>query len=172
SAFAIRASRGPIPMRWISSALAIGALIIGYIGVFHRPEFTGTNWFMHTIGVTGFALLSGGLIGLSQHRIQGLRRVLDMGWLRATGKYSYGMYVYHLPLYVLIDHFLFRVFGMNAVLPLVYALPYIAFLLAGTYLIAKLSFDLFESKALAWKKHFRPEAPAPRTIAEPAEAVR
>lgn len=153
---AILLRRGQIPLRWIYLCLGVGAAIVGFIAVFHHNELIATYFYMPTIGITGFSLLSGGLLALSQHRIVWLRAILDARWLRTVGKYSYGMYIYHIPVYLICDHYLGSLFGVVLPLPLQWALLYIAFLMVVTFLVAKVSYDLFESKILALKIYFKP----------------
>ncbi|MGH9615513.1 MAG: acyltransferase family protein [Acidobacteriaceae bacterium] len=153
---AVLLRRGQIPLRWISLCLGIGAAIIGFIAVFHHTELIDTYFYMPTIGITGFSLLCGGFLALSQHPIGWLRSALNAGWLRTTGKYSYGMYIYHVPIYLILEHVLETRFGVRFPLPLPLALVYIGGLIAITFLIAKLSYDQFESRILALKSHFRP----------------
>ncbi len=73
--------------------------------------------------------------------------------LTTFGRYSYGMYVYHVPLLAVESkvirrfvHYETTVWGN---------LLFAAVILATTFLIAKLSFDLFESRFLRLKKYFR-----------------
>ncbi|MES2222726.1 MAG: acyltransferase [Acidobacteriota bacterium] len=153
---AILLRRGQIPRRWIYLCMGVGGGIIGFIAVFHHTELIGTYLYMPTIGITGFALLSGGLLALSQHRIVWLRHILEARWLRIVGKYSYGMYIYHIPVYLICAHFLAARLGVALPIPLRWALLYIGFLIAVTFLVAKASYDLFESKILALKVHFKP----------------
>jgi peptidoglycan/LPS O-acetylase OafA/YrhL len=153
---AILLRKGQIPLRWIYLSMSVGAAIIGFIALFHHTELIATNFYMPTIGITGFSLLSGGLLALSQHRIPWLHHFLCAGWLRTIGKYSYGMYIYHIPIYLILEHILKVQFGAVLPLPLRWALLYIGFLIAVTFVVAKISYDLFESKILALKIHFRP----------------
>jgi peptidoglycan/LPS O-acetylase OafA/YrhL len=153
---AILLRRGQIPLRWIYLCLGVGTAIIGYIAIFHHRELIATYFYMPTLGITGFSLLSGGFLALSQHRIVWLRRILDARWLGTVGKYSYGMYIYHVPIYLILEHILETHFGVVFPLPLGWALLYIAFLIAATFLVAKVSYDLVESKILALKIYFRP----------------
>ncbi len=102
---AILLRRGQIPLRWVIAMLAVGGSVIGYIALFHHIELIATYYYMPTIGITGFSLLSGGLLALSQHPIAWLRRMLIAPWLRTVGKYSYGMYIYHVPIYVILTVF-------------------------------------------------------------------
>ena len=153
---AILLRRGQIPLRWIYLILGAGGALIGYIALFHHTELIATYFYMPTIGVTGFALLAGGLLALSQHPIGWLRRILDARWLRTVGKYSYGMYIYHVPIYLIAEHILVAHLGVLLPLPLPLALLYIAALIAFTFLVAKISYDYFESRILALKIHFKP----------------
>jgi peptidoglycan/LPS O-acetylase OafA/YrhL len=167
---AIVLRRGQIPLRWIYVALGVGGSLIAYIAIFHHRELIATYFYMPTIGITGFALLSGGLLALSQHPIGWLGGILRTPWLRTTGKYSYGMYIYHVPIYLVLEHGLATRFGVVFPLPLGWALMYIATLVGITFMVAKVSYDYFESRILALKSRFRPRytsvqvAPATRYV--------
>jgi peptidoglycan/LPS O-acetylase OafA/YrhL len=152
---AVLLKRGQISLRWIYLLIAVGGAIIGYIAVFHHTELIATYFYMPTLGITGFSFLSGGLLALSQHPIRWLRWILHGKWLRTIGKYSYGMYIYHVPIYLILEHIVTTHFGVQFPLPLFLALPYIAALIALTFLIAKISYDLFESRILALKIYFK-----------------
>ncbi len=165
---AILLRKRQIPLRWIGLFMAVGGGLIGYIAIFHHTELIATYFYMPTIGITGFSLLSGGLLALSQHPIPWLRWILTARWLRATGKYSYGMYIYHIPIYAIVDRILTDRLGFPLPMPLHLALPYIAFLIAVTFLVAKISYDYFESRILALKVYFKPRY-APVKL-EPASA--
>ena len=84
-----------------------------------------------------------------------------MRWLTETGKYSYGIYVYHIPIYALCDHAIDAYFGIALPMPLRFALPYVALLMGISFLVAKVSYDYFESRILALKVHFRPRYETP-----------
>jgi peptidoglycan/LPS O-acetylase OafA/YrhL len=170
SALAIQSKKGPIPLWWSYSEAAVGGIIISYIALFHRSELISTDKFMPTIGVAGFALLSGALLGFSQRSFSRLLPILNMRWLRLTGKYSYGMYIYHVPLYIATGRIFEMLAGASLPLPTKYALPYIAVLIAVTFVMAKLSFDLFESRILQFKRYFKPEATLTPNHAVPASA--
>jgi peptidoglycan/LPS O-acetylase OafA/YrhL len=153
---AILLRRGQISLQWIYLLLGVGTALIGYIAIFHHTELIATYYYMPTLGITGFAFLSGGLLALSQHPIAWLRQVLTVGWLRTVGKYSYGMYIYHVPIYLVAEHVLQTRFGVRFPLPLPIALSYIAVLVGITFLVSKISYDQFESRILALKVHFKP----------------
>lgn len=67
-------------------------------------------------------------------------RPLTMGWLTRVGRVSYGMYLYHVPVYWTVDRFL------GTTLAHWYRTP-IKFV--ATYLVAELSWRLLESRLLA-----------------------
>jgi peptidoglycan/LPS O-acetylase OafA/YrhL len=160
---AFRLRLGPIRLSWCISAFAAGAGLIGYIAIFHTDELSGTSTYMHTIGVTGFALISGAFVALSQRRPPLLLKVLSAKWLRCLGKYSYGMYVYHIPLYLAAEMATSSL-GWPMPMPLRYALPYGATLIALTFVISRTSYILLEDRILALKRRFEPQ------YAERAEA--
>lgn len=78
-----------------------------------------------------------------------------MGWLRKVGKYSYGMYVYHLFVFIPIRYFGNRI-------GLWYRLTFVEQWLCffaealSVFLVAKLSYDVFESRFLRLKSFFKP----------------
>ncbi len=161
---AILLRRGQIPLRWVIVMLAVGGSVIGYIALFHRTELIATYYYMPTIGITGFSLLSGGLLALSQHPIAWLHRVLTARWLRTVGKYSYGMYIYHVPIYAIMEHLLATHLGIQMPLPLHLGLPYVGLLIAITFLVSKISYDYFESRILALKIYFKPRFAAQKPV--------
>lgn len=145
----------PVPMRWIAASAALGALIMGYIVVFHHGELAGTAGWMTTFGISGFALLSGSLVAASQHRIPLLHGFLTANWLRAMGKYSYGMYVYHLFVFTSLRYLGDRIGLWPRLTFIEQWLCFFAEALA-VFLVAKLSYDLFESRFLRLKSSFKP----------------
>ncbi|HET9100292.1 MAG TPA: acyltransferase [Acidobacteriaceae bacterium] len=151
---AILLRKGPIQLRGIYIALGLGAAIIGYIALFHHRELLGTYFYMPTIGITGFSLLAGGLLALSQHQIGWLRWILTAKWLRVVGRYSYGMYIYHIPVFAICGRVLTAHLHQVSPMPVRFAVPYITCLFCITFLIAKLSYDYFESNFLSLKVFF------------------
>ncbi|MGA8668431.1 MAG: hypothetical protein WB679_01060 [Terracidiphilus sp.] len=130
--------------------------VLGYIGLFHAAEFVLTGIWMTTIGITAFALLSAALVALSQHHPPLLQRVLTLKALGTIGKYSYGMYIYHLLLLLPVRSYLLS--GAASWVHLNF-LEKILFMIAeimGIYFAAKLSYDQFEIRFLRLKKHFNP----------------
>jgi peptidoglycan/LPS O-acetylase OafA/YrhL len=87
-----------------------------------------------------------------------LRRVLEVSWLRALGRYSYGLYVIHHPLRQLFE----KLFPPGTLASVLHspALGAIAFTLLSGLLslgFAYVSFRFFESPILNLKRHFEYE---------------
>ena len=87
-----------------------------------------------------------------------LWRALTWAPLRRIGQYSYGMYIFHLPLHVfigtpLLKHFFAHVTPYGT-------LAYIAVMTLVTFALAALSYELFESRFLRLKRLFVPSVPA------------
>lgn len=77
-----------------------------------------------------------------------LRRILEMRWLRRVGRYSFAMYVFHLPLLVAFGDSIREVLGFaGAATPLVYVLAAIGL----SFLAGMASYHLLEKHFLALK---------------------
>ena len=143
-----------VPLRWITAAATASAGILLYIAVVHPRDLVGDG-LLYIIGVTAFSLGGGALVALSQHHLPHLQWWLTNPVLRAAGKYSYGMYVYHLFLFDAIHYCMRRISpstdGELKLLPAV-GVMLLAIALAG--LVAKLSFELFEQSFLVLKNRF------------------
>ena len=155
----------PVPLRWARWSFAAGAAMMLQIAVFHVRELYGTEIHISTYGVTGFALMSAGLVAASQHRVGWLDRFLASRPLRIAGRYSYGMYVYHLLIYVGMAALARRMApATNGELNLVAALLYIALTILVVTGVAALSFHLIETPFLRLKRLFpSPPPPVSRT---------
>ena len=145
--------RGPSAYRWQRSAKWIFvAGTAATLAVFLLSPAWNSPWLL-TIGFTFIALASMGLIGTALR--PGSVSFLFFGWkpLRVLGKYSYGFYIYHV---------LFRRSWNTLLAYMIVHLHSVA--LAGaierplifgvTFLVAKLSYDLVESRFLRMKRHF------------------
>jgi peptidoglycan/LPS O-acetylase OafA/YrhL len=145
-----------------------GLAIWGYIAIFHHGELVATDFWTGTIGVTGFALLSTALVAISQHKFPLVQKVLTLKWLQLAGKYSYGMYVYHLFLIFAIRHYLIGLLSLGPDFGIRFGLP--AKILAMmievvvVYLVAKVSYDLYEARFLRLKKYFKPTYKQPKLV--------
>lgn len=144
-----------VPLRWIIASSSIGMTIMGYITVFHHSELIGTKNWMTTIGITGFALLSVSLVAIAPYHVGLINRVLNLRWLGAAGKYSYGMYVYHLFIFFPLRALGYR-FGLRERLNCPEKILLLIGEMTAVFLVAKISYDLFESRFLLLKKYFSP----------------
>ncbi|HEV2646174.1 MAG TPA: acyltransferase [Acidobacteriaceae bacterium] len=153
-----------IPIRWATISFLSGAAIFLQIAAAHSVELgNGNGIHVWTSGVTAFALMSGGLIAASQHRIGWLHRILTVRPLVIAGRLSYGMYIYHLTIYQLIVSFRRRFIipqGLANTNILV-CLAWIAFAILVVTGVAELSFRFVEAPFLRLKRFFpSPAAPA------------
>jgi peptidoglycan/LPS O-acetylase OafA/YrhL len=129
--------------------LVSGGLVLA---MFIFADGYGSYWFP-TFGFTLTALASAGLIGMALRAGSPAFRIFYQRPLRILGKYSYGFYVYH------------DIFGWAWIQVLIVLMKHLhSMALAGivalganflvTFLVAKFSYDLFESKFLRLKKNF------------------
>ncbi len=81
-----------------------------------------------------------------------LVRLLESGWLRALGKYSYGMYVIQLPLLTLLP--MTKLSDHLPTDPLSASITYSVGMFAMILLVAMLSFHFYESHFLRLKKRY------------------
>ncbi len=159
SALAIYLARdGHISGRALLGMAAAGASIIAFIALEDRREFMDTDAgpYMYTIAIPALALIFGALVGSSRRFIPVLTPALNNSWLKSFGKYSYGIYVYHIPFFVLVSRSLSAKFGVSFPLETRYGLLYVAVVIGIIFGLAWLSYNLFESKFLELKRHFDP----------------
>ena len=72
------------------------SLILLAAGIFITGNAKGNNPFLSTIGFTLIAIVFAGLIQTAIDNSSGiLSTVFKYGWLRFTGKISYGLYIFH-----------------------------------------------------------------------------
>jgi peptidoglycan/LPS O-acetylase OafA/YrhL len=154
------------PRLLVGMALA-GLAIIAATAILDPAEFSNTDAgpYMYTICVSGLALVFGALIGGSQFRVPFLTPVVNARWLRNLGKYSYGMYVYHLPLFYGIEHMMAKALRFRGPIPNRYAFAELLLLIGATYVTALTSFALIERPFLSLKRYFVAQLPGERPAA-------
>jgi peptidoglycan/LPS O-acetylase OafA/YrhL len=86
-----------------------------------------------------------------------LQRIMTYPGLRTIGRYSYGMYVYHVPLHLLAGLIFYRYLPEGLRLNPFFAIAYFASLAAATFLVAKVSYEYFERPILNLKRYFTPQ---------------
>ena len=155
-ALVMRGSGGPERLRRMAPAvLALSAALIA--GAALLPAgFDPGGVYMVTVGYTALALFFGAVLVLA---LDGgppmLPRLLSGGVLRFFGRYSYGLYVVHVPLIVL-----GRLAGVtpDAFAGTRWELPgllgYVALMAAASILVALASWHLYEKRFLRLKSRF------------------
>ncbi|HEU4643633.1 MAG TPA: acyltransferase [Gemmatimonadaceae bacterium] len=173
--------RDPGLARWgrriaLTTGVAAAAVVVGTF-VRHGGLWTYGGW-EEGIGYTVIALAWGGLVtvGASAAPETPAGRALGAGWLRSLGKYSYAMYVFHVPIWSHVRPLLFHggdppvLWGSHVPATLALAL-----LCGGiTYLCALASWHLYEKHFLRLKRYFRyggPRAMPPEERSAPAGAA-
>ena len=123
-----------------------------YMAVNHDAE--KNNAFISGSGYTIIALMFAGLLMvtlLKKNKI--INRVTSLAFLRFTGKISYGMYIFHWPLFLFGFIFLNKLFAYLNYMPHSNTIHFINVLicLPATYLVSILSYKYFESYFLKRK---------------------
>ena len=157
-AIALRYTVGQQIVSKLAPRIAI-ASIIGLFGVnvvMHDLFLRG----LHTqvLGYTLVAILSTCIVFYAW-KANGTRspldRLLNSRFLQTFGRYSYGIYVFHAPVFILTSHYLRHQpwFGVSVWRSALCGLAVAAFV----FCLAALSFELFESFFLARKRNYNPE---------------
>ncbi len=120
---------------------------------FVRKSVDHSDPIIATAGFTLLALLSGALLVLSMREGTWLARLLGMFPLRIFGKYSYGFYLYHFPLWVVLgpskDFFVSLMHSY-----VIGATFHVFFCLIVNLAIAAVSFHLIEAPIMRLKDRF------------------
>ena len=162
-------ARSPGSLAYIRSSaskLALTALVVLGLTLVGTGEFAMTDPRTQSIGYTTLSFAFAVIILLTTVPASGMWAIIMrmLAWkpLRLVGRYSYGMYVFHLPLHVFFGVPLLNRFAPHMSHRL--ALTYTAAVTLVTFLLAALSFELFESRFLKMKRWL---VPAPAALAEP-----
>jgi peptidoglycan/LPS O-acetylase OafA/YrhL len=149
--------RGALPQLDRRAPAAAVALAAGIIAV---TIASGDGWWWHgqmqRWGYSLIALLGGALVVMAVSRPADhvLTRLLSAGWLRACGKYSYCMYLMHLPVQRAMAEYVFDPNELQAIAPWIgQGLFYLASGLP-TFAIAWVSWAVFEGPILKLKERF------------------
>jgi len=94
-----------------------------------------------------------------------LQRALRNGVLTDFGKYSYGIYVYHVPVLLLCDFLIFRRLSHAWIHNFWFGVLCFAVLFAASFFVAKLSYEHFERHFLALKRYFEPSTSVTSSLA-------
>jgi peptidoglycan/LPS O-acetylase OafA/YrhL len=159
---------------WIAS-LTLGGFLLGFTSLLVFPQTTslllyGNAFAKHTpndgvFGVLqygGYSFLAlgfGALVLLcAQSEAEGTwtLRALRSRFLGMIGKYSYGIYVFHIPVLWLMSIYVFEPFTQRNGIGVWTSLMFLACAAVVTFLISALSYEFFERKILCHKRFFEP----------------
>lgn len=136
--------------------------LLGFLWIAFGPahEVVSRDTYTRLFGFPLLSLLFGALVLLTWHAEQSgsvLDRALSQPFLQVSGKYSYGLYVYHAPVMVLL-RFVINPIHRVVDSPLL-LLGAGLFGIALSYALALASFHLYEAPILRWKERFRAITP-------------
>lgn len=148
--------RGPLQeriLRWapLFFVLATGGVIGMCVA---RQSVNHSDPVIATVGFSAIALAYGGVLLLALRRGSWAAWFMSLKVLRLFGKYSYGMYLYDLPLTVVLsprrEFFIARLhsYGIGSVV-------FLIFCVAVNLLVAAASFHLIESPIMRLKSRFK-----------------
>jgi peptidoglycan/LPS O-acetylase OafA/YrhL len=136
------------------ATLSIGLFIVILISL--RTESIKIEFWQ----TAGFSLLAIGFGALVTHlaftdgKATLSQRILQAKSMRTIGRYSYGMYVYHVPVLGLCEVLLLHRLPPELQRNVAFDIVYILFLAAFTFAVASLSYEIFERKVLVLKNRF------------------
>ncbi len=138
---------------WV--AIASGAWLLylvhanGLSAYWHPQEWASSPSNLPT--VTLLALFFGGIVSMAVAGTPILSHLLRLRPLRHIGKISYGIYMFHFPVYVVVDKFLWHAFpGEPGLVPFAHPVGKLVI----TYLLALASWRFVESPLLRLKDRF------------------
>ena len=136
---------------FIATASLAGMIAIDYVAHEIRTRSYYTQSFGYSLLALGFGAF---VLWAYLHNDSGskLDRFLRQNWLRSFGKYSYGIYVYHHPIF-LVGTVLFTgvKIGGYQIIP---SVPYCICLIAISFIVARISYAVLETPFLNMKRFF------------------
>ncbi len=130
--------------------LVFAALTLGIFAFSPAPD---SPWLM-TIGFTCIALAGAGLVGSTLRAGSPAFKLFYCRPMRVLGKYSYGFYIFHAIFGWAWIQFLVRMYFLFHHSLTIAGIIALSANFAVTFLVSKLSYDLFEVKFLRWKRNF------------------
>ncbi len=156
---------------WLPRIAIIAVLVfiagVGSLRLLHGPE--GSLLFVET---SGFSLLAVGFTALivyaaaTDGAATALQHTLRNSVLTDFGKYSYGIYVYHVPVLWAIGFLIYRWLPPSLVLNVWVGFACFAFVFLASFFIAKVSYECFEIRFLTLKRYFEPRTSDVAPVAE------
>ena len=145
--------RGPRSDLWQRSCkwIFLGGMALT-VPLFIRYPSIMSPWIL-TIGLTLLAVTAVGLIGITLRSGSPAFRFFYLKPLRILGKYSYGFYIYHMIFQLAFVQLLIWLTQKTHSLA-ISGIIELSCAFGASFLVAKLSYDLFEVRFLRWKVHF------------------
>jgi len=134
-------------------------------------------FFMECGGYIPLEIGFGALVLLAAHggaESTWMQKFLKSRLLAPIGRYSYGIYVFHVPIIGVAAMFVFKRIGSGThgyAEILMTGSAYIVAVAAVIFAISALSFEFFEKRVLRLKRHFEPRYSAPENEAGPTEPM-
>lgn len=154
----------------ISLLLILVSIVLAKKPIFHE------HWFGSTIGYTAIAIFFFCLLiwTITSSPSGFFNRFFTQGWLRFLGKYSYAIYLCHMPIHTIVREKIYRPEDFPQIGG-TYMLGQIIFYVictVPTLIVALLSWNLIEKHFLSLKKYFPSHHPKPQASAaeQPAAA--
>lgn len=140
--------------------LSIAAFALGVfsIVIVLLPNEEARSRFWQTAGLSLLAISFSALVthlSFEDGRTTFVQKVFRTAGLRRIGRYSYGMYVYHVPVLGICEVLLFRRLPEMLRQSVAFTLGYVLFLSVVTYVVASISYEVFERPILELKRNFR-----------------
>ena len=121
-----------------------------------------TSPLVATAGFTVLAITFAALIGTALQQGGAAERLFSAGWLRALGRYSYGLYVYHFLIHQLLTERLHAAISTHVHSKILPLLGSGAVTLAVSLVVAAASFHFIEQPILRLKRYFPAAGGRPR----------
>lgn len=139
---------------------ALAALLAGAVAS-RGYYFSGTMTLSlgYTLLAVSFSLLVAACVTADDQGLAGWSDILRSRTLRNVSRYSYAMYVFHVPLHLLVGQPILLALGLQAKSSVILNILYIAIGTTVTYIAAAASFRFFESRFLDLKAKFSPSGP-------------
>jgi len=155
--------RMPLIVQQIASrsrAIFASALIVLLVGAALTGGYAAANPTTMSLGYTLLALDFAAIILLAAcadtGQASGWIRFLGLPGMRSIGKYSYSMYLLHVPLHLLVGLRVMKAFGFDRNTPLIVNVAYLLLGTALSYAAAAATYRLIERPFLRLKKPLAP----------------
>lgn len=159
AAVVVRDPRLILTLRWIKPLITLGCVGVA-LTFFISRGFEANKPLVLTVGTSSLNIIFFGLIlkaALVRHEKNLLTRSLRSKSLRWLGKYSYGAYIFHLPIAITAaEYFRPRLPALSMTHRIVLVLTVMSTGIVLSCLLAYISYHLLEKRFLALKRLFTP----------------